>query len=150
MESSKPKKSYLTTTRRVFTNSLIGGIIGGVIGWFLYPIFRFLIPPKNINQDSNIVKLSATEIPIGKAKIINYNEIPTIVIRTNQGLFALTAVCTHLGCIVNWDEVNQEIVCPCHAAKYDLNGNVLSGPAPKPLTLVKAKILDDKILIGEA
>ena len=70
MESSKPKKSYLTTTRRVFTNSLMGGIIGGIIGWFLYPIFRFLIPPKNINQDSNIVKLNTTEIPVGKSKVI--------------------------------------------------------------------------------
>ncbi|MGA1874439.1 MAG: ubiquinol-cytochrome c reductase iron-sulfur subunit [bacterium] len=139
-----------TTSRRVFVNILLGGIIGGLIGWLLYPIFRFLIPPKSVAQESDVVQVSLNEVPIGKSKVINYKEEPTIIIRTDNGLFALSAVCTHLGCIVQWDEINQEIVCPCHAARYDLNGNVKSGPAPRPLALAKARIVDDKILIGEA
>jgi len=150
MEFNNPQKSYLTTTRRVFLNILTGGIVGSLLSWFLYPIVRFLIPPKGDSQDPDVVQINAIEVPSGRSKIINYKNTPTIVINTGQSLFALTAVCTHLGCIVQWDEASQEIVCPCHAAKYDLNGNVKSGPAPKPLTLVKSKIVDDKILIGEA
>ncbi len=150
MELNKGDSSYLSTTRRIFMKILMGGIFGGLIGWFLYPIFRYLIPPKNSNQDSDIININTAEVPVGKSKIVNYKDTPTIVIRTDYGLFALTAVCTHLGCIVQWDESNQEIVCPCHAAKYDLNGNVKSGPAPRPLTVVKARIVDDKILVGEA
>jgi cytochrome b6-f complex iron-sulfur subunit len=143
-------KAYLATSRRVFVNILLGGIIGGLIGWLLYPIFRFLIPPKTVAQESDIVQVNVNEVPMGGSKVINYKEKPTIIIHTDSGLFALSAVCTHLGCIVQWDEINQEIVCPCHAARYDLNGNVKSGPAPRPLALAKARIVDDKILIGEA
>jgi len=150
MDISDTQKSYLTTTRRIFLNIFTGGIIGALLSWFLYPIIRFLIPPQEDSQDPDVVQINAAEIPAGKSKVINYKNTPTIVIHTGQEVIALTAVCTHLGCIVQWDEASQEIVCPCHAAKYDLNGNVKSGPAPKPLTLVKAKVADDKILIGEA
>lgn len=150
MNSDHHEKSFIKITRRVFVNTIIGGIMGGLAGWFIYPIFKFLIPPKSAAKETDVVQINALELPVGKSKVINYKETPTIVIRTDYGLFALTAVCTHLGCIVQWDEANQEIVCPCHAAKYDLNGNVKSGPAPRPLTLVKARIMDDKILIGEA
>lgn len=150
MELNNPQKSFLATTRRVFLNLLTGGIISGLFAWFLYPISRFLIPPNGDSQDPDVVQVNAIEVPAGKSKIINYKNTPTIIINTGQDLVALTAVCTHLGCIVQWDEASQEIVCPCHAAHYDLNGNVKSGPAPKPLTLVKSRVVDDKILIGEA
>ncbi|MEW6378921.1 MAG: Rieske 2Fe-2S domain-containing protein [bacterium] len=150
MDVSNTQTSYLATTRRVFLNIFTGGIIGGLLSLFLYPIVRFLIPPQGNSQDPDVVQINGAEIPVGRSKVINYKNTPTIIIRNGQDIVALTAVCTHLGCIVQWDEVSQEIVCPCHAAKYDLNGNVKSGPAPKPLTLVKARIVDDKILVGEA
>jgi cytochrome b6-f complex iron-sulfur subunit len=150
MKLDNPQKSYLTTTRRVFLNLLTGGIIGSLLTWFLYPIVRFLMPPRGNSQDPDVVQINAAEIPAGKSKVIDFKNTPTIVINTGQGLVALTAVCTHLGCIVQWDEPSQQIICPCHGARYDLNGNVKSGPAPKPLTLVKSRVVDDKILIGEA
>ncbi|MEW6379654.1 MAG: Rieske 2Fe-2S domain-containing protein [bacterium] len=149
-EPVKTQKPYLAITRRIFLDILGKGIFGAIAGAFIYPIIRYLMPPQRSARNSSVVEVSAAEVTMGKSKIINYKETPTIVINTASGLVALSAVCTHLGCIVQWDESSQEIVCPCHGAKYDLNGNVKSGPAPKPLTIVKATLNNDKILVGEA
>ena len=150
MGAVKPHRSCISITRRIFLDVLTRGIFVAVAGLFIYPIIRYLIPPKRAAQNSGVVEVNAAEITAGKFKIVNYKETPTIVINTADGLFALTAVCTHLGCIVQWDEGGHEIVCPCHGARYDLDGNVKSGPAPKPLTRVKAAMSGDKILVGEA
>ena len=61
---------------------------------------------------------------------------------------ALSPVCTHLGCMVRWDRVKEEFLCPCHGGKYDMNGNVIAGPPPAPLTELPVKIVDDHIAIG--
>jgi cytochrome b6-f complex iron-sulfur subunit len=49
------------------------------------------------------------------------------------GIVMLSAICTHMGCTVEWDAGKVEFVCPCHRATYDSSGNVVSGPAPQPL-----------------
>ncbi len=53
--------------------------------------------------------------------------------KENDEVIAISAGCTHLGCIVTWDEDRQIFKCPCHDGKYDAQGNVLSGPPPAPL-----------------
>ncbi len=63
-------------------------------------------------------------------------------------LTAFSSVCTHLGCLVNWDNNKKEFICPCHAGKYDMNGNVIAGPPPGPLTRLPLKIEDGKVYIG--
>ncbi len=63
-------------------------------------------------------------------------------------LTAFSSVCTHLGCLVNWDNNKKEFICPCHAGKYDMNGNVIAGPPPKPLTRLPLKIEDGKVYVG--
>lgn len=49
------------------------------------------------------------------------------------GVFALSAVCTHLGCITRFLSDQNIIACPCHGSRFDLEGNVVEGPAPRPL-----------------
>jgi cytochrome b6-f complex iron-sulfur subunit len=50
------------------------------------------------------------------------------------GFEALSARCTHLGCMVVFDEIKREFHCPCHGSIYDISGKRLSGPAKKPLS----------------
>jgi cytochrome b6-f complex iron-sulfur subunit len=47
---------------------------------------------------------------------------------------ALSAVCTHVRCILTYNREHRSIVCPCHDGRFDLSGNVVSGPPPRPLT----------------
>jgi menaquinol-cytochrome c reductase iron-sulfur subunit len=67
--------------------------------------------------------------------------------RDGDKLFALSATCTHLGCNVRWREETNQFVCPCHAGIYDENGDNVSGPPPKPLMRLPAKIEDDVVLV---
>ena len=65
-------------------------------------------------------------------------------------LIAISAGCTHLGCIVTWDEVQQVFKCPCHDGRFDAEGNVLSGPPPAPLKRHPAKIENGKLYVSTA
>jgi cytochrome b6-f complex iron-sulfur subunit len=56
------------------------------------------------------------------------------------GFLALSSRCTHLGCTVPWDEKTKVFACPCHASSFDMQGNVLSPPAPRALDLFPVAI----------
>jgi menaquinol-cytochrome c reductase iron-sulfur subunit len=62
-------------------------------------------------------------------------------------LAVLSDVCTHLSCKVRWDSAQGAFVCPCHDALFDRQGNVISGPPPRPLDRFEAKVENDQILI---
>ena len=62
-------------------------------------------------------------------------------------VLAISAGCTHLGCIVTWDEGQQIFKCPCHDGRFDAEGNVLSGPPPAPLGRHPVKIEGGKIYL---
>ncbi|HAK89835.1 MAG TPA: hypothetical protein DCP24_12385 [Nitrospiraceae bacterium] len=70
------------------------------------------------------------------------------LVAAGTDLTAFSSVCTHLGCLVNWDNNKKEFLCPCHAGKYDINGNVIAGPPPRPLTRLPLKIEDGKVYVG--
>jgi quinol---cytochrome c reductase iron-sulfur subunit, bacillus type len=62
------------------------------------------------------------------------NSYGVFVIRKSENeVLVLSNRCTHLSCRVNWVSDKQAYVCPCHDAKFDIDGNVLFGPPPRPL-----------------
>ena len=68
------------------------------------------------------------------ANSVNYlREQQVFIVRTAEGFFAVSAVCTHLGCITEWKADDNIIACPCHGSKFDRDGKKLAGPAPRPL-----------------
>jgi cytochrome b6-f complex iron-sulfur subunit len=62
------------------------------------------------------------------------------------GLYAISAVCTHLGCIVS-DQGDAGFFCPCHGSRFDARGNVIGGPAPKPLQYLELSVSPDGQLV---
>jgi cytochrome b6-f complex iron-sulfur subunit len=65
------------------------------------------------------------------------------VIRTAEGFYALSAVCTHLGCLTAWKPELNQIACPCHGSKFRRDGTKIEGPAPKPLPWLRVWLSDD-------
>lgn len=63
-------------------------------------------------------------------------------------LTAISATCTHLGCVVNWDEERNAFICPCHSGLYNPKGIVISGPPPAPLWRHKIKEEEGIILLA--
>ena len=72
-----------------------------------------------------------------------------IVKKSDQEVIAYSPSCTHLGCAYRYDAVQKNFICPCHISAFSLDGNVLSGPAPRPLDRYEAKIANGRVLLGE-
>ncbi|MFQ5670736.1 MAG: ubiquinol-cytochrome c reductase iron-sulfur subunit [Acidobacteriota bacterium] len=66
-------------------------------------------------------------------EVITSVEHHAYVMRTQGGFRALSSVCTHLGCITRYLPEEKIIACPCHGSRFSLDGDVLAGPAPRPL-----------------
>jgi len=89
-------------------------------------------------------------VPLAKIKpgdggVISHNGEQLAVIRTSEGsLQALSAICTHMGCVVGWNETDRTWDCPCHGSRFDEHGAVLTGPARSPLETRDASTLGRK------
>ncbi len=68
------------------------------------------------------------------------------VVRSAEGFYALSSVCTHLGCMTRFERDQNRIFCPCHGSRFDLSGHVTGGPAPRPLPRLDLS-LDRGILV---
>jgi cytochrome b6-f complex iron-sulfur subunit len=72
-----------------------------------------------------------------------------VVLQSAPGEFvALSAVCTHLGCVVAWQEQAGEFLCPCHGGRFSAAGQVLGGPPPAPLETLAVELDGDQLKIG--
>lgn len=116
---------------------------------FFYSLVKFLSALPSRIVEANRLTIRKSEIPSGEAKNFVYRNAPAVLInRPDKGFIALSRTCTHLGCLVEYHHAQQRMVCPCHAGNYDLEGNVLSGPPPKPLTSIPFRIDGENIIIG--
>ena len=65
------------------------------------------------------------------------------LVREQSGIYALSTICTHLGCTPNWLESEQKFKCPCHGSGYYKNGINFEGPTPRPLERYAIFLGDD-------
>ncbi len=85
-------------------------------------------------------------IPLGETKEIP--EMNVVVVHDQQGFYAISKVCTHLGCVVQ--PTSEGFVCPCHGSRFSSDGKVMAGPAPRPLDWIKIEQAPDGSLVGDA
>lgn len=65
------------------------------------------------------------------------------IVHATEGFYALSAVCSHLGCLSVWKEEAGKIACPCHGSFFQRDGSIIAGPAPKPLPWLRMWMTDD-------
>lgn len=140
--------NHTNNTRRSFLNRLLGGAAALLTAAIGYPIIRYLRPPETRAavglQTVEAGKIG--ELKLNSGKIFPIGTKPGILIRTPKGEYrAFTAICTHLGCTVQYRSDMAHIWCACHNGMYDLFGRNISGPPPRPLKEYPVKIRNGKI-----
>jgi Rieske Fe-S protein len=132
-------------SRRRFINWFLGTSFGALIASVLYPIARYISPPKIAEPSTAQIEAGDTNDPdlLQKGfKIVRFGSDPVIVIRVSETDFkALSATCTHLDCIVGYKKDLNLIWCNCHGGSYDVNGRNVGGPPPRPLTAFKVNLV---------
>lgn len=113
------------------------------------PAAIYVWPMRREGPGSGTVKAGATkDLAVGKSVLVKAGGAPILLIReSTDKVRAFSAICTHLGCLVNWRRDPGDIFCPCHGGRFDLDGKVIGGPPPRPLPEYPVSIVDGEIQI---
>jgi Rieske Fe-S protein len=123
-------------SRRGFLNWFLGTSAGAFLLAVLYPVARYLAPPQLPESSAAAVTLGVKtdDVKPNTGQTFKFGNKPALLIRTANGeMRAFMAVCTHLGCTVQYRPDLGQIWCACHNGHFDLNGKNVSGPPPRPL-----------------
>jgi Rieske Fe-S protein len=147
----EPANPTTQPSRRGFLELLLGGGLIATLGSILYPVFRFIVPPKVAeSQEASVVAAKVGELAPNAGKVFKFGSRPGILVRTPGGGYrAFSALCTHLQCTVQYREDYQGIWCACHNGRFDLSGKNVAGPPPRPLDVYDVAIRGDEIVVSK-
>src|SRR3989304_5257829 len=113
-------------TRRTFLDYFLGGGFFALAAATFYPVVRYILPPKGGEADATRV-VAAKVAELGKPS---------------------SAAPPHLNCPVQYDPAGSFILCACHNGHFDLNGQVISGPPPRPLEQLSVNVRGDDVVVS--
>ena len=140
-------------SRRRWLTYLLGTSLGASLVSFLYPVLRYVVPPVSSEPSLSEIELDvkASDILPNSGRIVPFAGKPVILFRTAAGeLKALTATCSHLACTVQFRGDRSDIWCACHNGVYDLKGQNLSGPPPRPLDEYVVNVAGGDIVVSRS
>jgi Rieske Fe-S protein len=141
-----------SVSRRGFLQWLLGFSVVSTVAGMLVPVVGYLLPArKNVNYAGPTMVGAAADFPIGTGKVVPVNDKPVIIVNTAAGgIKAFSAICTHLGCVVDWKKETGIIHSPCHEGLFNpVTGAVVGGPPPRPLPSYEIAIKDGKVYVGK-
>ena len=134
----------------------------GFIGLGLaVPLLGYVVSPALKRRTRSWVEVAPVdELSVGTPKQLDY--VATVqdgylktktqkavwaVKQDNGQVTVFSPLCTHLGCGYHWDAADHKFKCPCHGSVYDVTGQVLAGPAPRPLDNLPSKVENGRLLV---
>jgi cytochrome b6-f complex iron-sulfur subunit len=135
-------------TRRKLLELIGGAAVGVAALGTLTATVKYLDPPVFFEEDSRLVIGRPEDIAPGTVLVLPKQRV--YVVRTAAGFYALSSVCTHLGCMTRYDKEGAQIACPCHGSRFTLDGHVKHGPAPKPLPRLQCSIERGLLVVDTA
>jgi cytochrome b6-f complex iron-sulfur subunit len=142
------KERIAPERRRFFLTVMLGGIGTVLAAAAAWPVWQYLSPRKG-EGEGQTVTIPRSQVPPGGVHFFSFRGHPAVIVQARAGEFiALTAVCTHLGCVIKWLPEKNEFECPCHAGRFSADGKVLGGPPPKPLESYPVSVQADNLIIG--
>ncbi len=151
--------------RRQFM-SWVTGAISAIIGLGLgIPAIAYIVGPSLKKEETqswiNLGSISKVELgtpSLFKTKIqrqtgwiVNEEQISVFVLTENgRDFLAMSNICTHLGCRIRWIDDREEFFCPCHNGVFDKDGQIISGPVPRPLDRFETKVENGQLFVRGA
>lgn len=132
-------------SRRSFLGLTFLGSLALLLAQWVVVMFNFLRPVTSSGFGGSIFAGKVEEFAIGSVNRIIAGRF--YISRTEDGLLALYQKCTHLGCAVPWVPEENRFHCPCHGSLYDKHGEVIGGPAPRPLDLFPITIRNSEVWV---
>jgi len=137
----------------------VWALIGLVLG---IPAAVYLLwPPRPRKEQDWVEAGTLTQLKLGTPnefvfrknrvdgwKVTSEKSNAWVVKMAGDEVVAFSPQCPHLGCAVHWVAKKNEFLCPCHASTFSIEGQVLTGPAPRALDRFEVKVEGDKLLLG--
>ena len=159
-------RSYLGAGREISRRGFLSAAIGAVGGLIAFVvaipgISYFISPAAKVKSQEKWVPLGPVDVlELGVPQPFQYvrklqdgwvksssTEVAFVLEKEDGTISTFSNVCTHLNCRVSWHENVQEFVCPCHNGRFDRDGNVLSGPPPRPLDRFENRVENGQVYI---
>jgi cytochrome b6-f complex iron-sulfur subunit len=136
-------------TRRSFFSWLSIGWLAFIAatGGFFTMMLRFFFPNVLFEPVQTFRAGFPDDYTIGEVDLRWKNKYGVWIVRNNEGIYALSTTCTHLGCTPNWLNSEQKFKCPCHGSGFFKTGINFEGPAPRPLERFKISLADNGQII---
>lgn len=124
--ASQSRRKFITTLTLLLAS---GGLL-----------VRYLTP-RSSGKRRVLVSAAAADVPQGGALLFRNERLA--LFRNEGGFYALSLICTHLGCTVTVTE--DALSCPCHGSRFDRQGNVLTGPADRALVRMTVEVRGERV-----
>ncbi|MFN8007380.1 MAG: ubiquinol-cytochrome c reductase iron-sulfur subunit [Terriglobia bacterium] len=148
--------------RRTFQLGMIYGLWSFMAAVLALPAAVYLLWPPNSKKETeweDVGSLSQLGLKLPQEIVFRRNRIDGwkiisekvsawVVKMSDKDVIAYGPQCPHLGCAYHWVKQKNEFLCPCHTSTFSIEGDVLSGPAPRPLDRYEVKLQGDKLLLG--
>lgn len=134
-----------SATRRLLLRAGAGSALALLLAQWLTGFLAFFWP-KNVGAfGSKMTVGKVDDFAVGS--VTRVREGRFFLVRIPEGFLALYWKCPHLGCTVPWQAEEQRFHCPCHGSIYDIDGERISGPTPRPLDLMAVSIVGGKVIV---
>jgi cytochrome b6-f complex iron-sulfur subunit len=136
------RRQFLTWLSRAFLGLWAVGA-AAVVSAYVKP------PRRGEGAAERTVRVGLLEdLPIGEGRLVRHGVTPFHVIRLDATrIVAVSAVCTHVRCILGFDRERRALICPCHDGRFDVNGNVVSGPPPRALPTYTVSVRAGEVFV---
>jgi cytochrome b6-f complex iron-sulfur subunit len=104
---------------------------------------RFMFPNVLFEPPSNFKAGRPEQLQVGVVDERFKEQFGVWLVRDQEGVYALSTTCTHLGCTPNWLAAEQKFKCPCHGSGFYITGINFEGPAPRPLERFSISLAED-------
>jgi cytochrome b6-f complex iron-sulfur subunit len=144
-EGTRSELSGNGMTRRDFLNEITVGALG-IAGLGSVAVTYQYFSPNVLFEPATTFRAGAPNLyPIHSVTFLQDQQV--YIVRMAEGFYAVSAVCTHLGCITQWKPDADQIACPCHGSKFKPDGTKIEGPAPRPLPHFAISLTEDGELL---